>query len=133
MTRDRLTTRETELLERANFGHLATLMPDGSPHIACVWVDVRDGLVWINTPAASVKTHNVRRDPRVALSVCDYRDPYRMVTIRGRVVEVTYDGAREHRYRLSQKYRRADKSASTGGRTNLILKIHPEYVTSAGV
>jgi PPOX class probable F420-dependent enzyme len=75
-----------DLFERANFVHLATLLPDGSPHSVPVWVAVEDDRVCFFTQEASRKARNVARDPRVALSVVDRENPYRMAQVRGRVV-----------------------------------------------
>jgi len=76
-----------QLLDRANFAHLATLMPDGSPQSVPVWVG-RDGdRIIVCTGENSLKARNTQRDPRVALSMVDFRDPYAEVQIRGRVVE----------------------------------------------
>ena len=76
-----------QLLDSANFAHLATLMPDGSPQSVPVWVG-RDGdRIIICTGENSLKARNTQRDPRVALSMVDFRDPYAEVQIRGRVVE----------------------------------------------
>jgi PPOX class probable F420-dependent enzyme len=76
-----------QLLDGANFAHLATLMPDASPQSVPVWVG-RDGDRIITcTNETSLKARNTRRDPRVALSMVDFSDPYAEVQIRGRVVE----------------------------------------------
>lgn len=76
-----------QLLDRPNFAHLATLMPDGSPQSVPVWVG-RDGdRILVCTGEGSLKARNTRRDPRVALSIVDFRDPYMEAQIRGRVVE----------------------------------------------
>jgi PPOX class probable F420-dependent enzyme len=76
-----------ELIDRANFAHLATLMEDGSPHSTPVWVG-RDGdRLMIGTSGNSLKARNTKRDPRVAISMVDFRDPYMEAQLRGRVVE----------------------------------------------
>jgi PPOX class probable F420-dependent enzyme len=65
-----------QLLDRANFAHLATLMPDGSPQNVPVWVG-RDGdRIVTCTSERSLKAQNTRRDPRIALPLVDFRDPY---------------------------------------------------------
>ena len=75
------------LIDRPNFAHLATLMTDGSPQSVPVWVG-RDGdRLLVCTNEGSLKGRNTRRDPRVALSIVDFRDPYEEVQVRGRVVE----------------------------------------------
>jgi PPOX class probable F420-dependent enzyme len=76
-----------DLLDRPNFAHLATLMPDGSPQNAPVWVG-RDGdRIVVCTGEQSLKAKNTRRDPRVAFSIVDFHDPYMEAQLRGRVVE----------------------------------------------
>src|SRR5450631_225673 len=76
-----------QMLDQANFAHLATLMEDGSPQSVPVWIG-RDGdRMVICTGEKSLKARNTRRDPRVALSIVDFHDPYREAQIRGRVVE----------------------------------------------
>jgi PPOX class probable F420-dependent enzyme len=76
-----------QLLDRANFAHLATLMPDGSPQSVPVWVGREGDRIIICTTETSLKGRNTCRDPRVAISLVDFRDPYAEVQIRGRVVE----------------------------------------------
>src|SRR5208337_4179671 len=76
-----------QLLDRANFAHLATLMPDGSPQSVPVWVGREGDRIVICTGESTLKGRNTRRDPRVALSLVDFRDPYAEVQIRGHVVE----------------------------------------------
>ncbi len=72
------------LLDRANFAHLATLMPDGSPQVAPVWVGREAERILVGTGEASLKAKNTRRDPRVGLSVIAFDDPYSEAQIRGR-------------------------------------------------
>ena len=75
------------LIDRPNFVHFATLMPDGSPHAAPVWVGREGDRVVISTSDASLKGKNTKRDPRVALSIVDLNNPYEEAQIRGRIVE----------------------------------------------
>jgi len=76
-----------QLIDRPNFAHLATLMPDGSPQSVPVWVGREAEHIVICMGEGSLKGKNTRRDPRVALSIVDFTDPYEEVQIRGRVVE----------------------------------------------
>jgi len=82
-----LTDEIKQLLDHANFAHLATLMPDGSPHSVPVWVGREGDRLIICTDESSVKARNTLRDPRVALSLVDFHDPYAEIHVRGRVVE----------------------------------------------
>lgn len=72
------------LLDRPNFAHLATLMPDGAPQSAPVWVGREGDRILVCTSESSLKAKNTRRDPRVALSIVDFDDPYREAQLRGR-------------------------------------------------
>jgi len=93
------------LFEGKNFAHVATVMKDGSPQVTAVWIDIDDqDRILVNTAEGRTKPHNVRRDPRVAVSIFDQADPYHAAFIRGRVVEVTREGAEEHIDKLSDKY-----------------------------
>jgi PPOX class probable F420-dependent enzyme len=75
------------LLEARNFGHLATVLPDGAPHTVAIWVGTEGDRVAFFTQATSRKARNLARDPRVALSVVDRANPYSTGWVRGRVVE----------------------------------------------
>ena len=92
------------LLSRPNFAHLATLMPDGSPNVTPVWIGVQEDRILIGSGESSLKIRNLRRDPRFALSVVDFHDPYEEVQIRGRVVEFREDSNFKIMDEISQKY-----------------------------
>ena len=101
-----LNEKARRLLDEPNLAFLATVMPDGAPQVSPVWVDRENGYVRVNTAVGRVKEKNLRRDPRVAVSVADRNDPYTKVDIRGRVVEmVEGSDADEHIDSLSEKYR----------------------------
>ncbi len=82
-----------DLLSRPNFAHLATLMPDGSPNVTPVWIGLEDDHILIGSSESSLKVRNLRRDPRLALSVVDFANPYEEVQLRGRVVEFRDDSS----------------------------------------
>jgi PPOX class probable F420-dependent enzyme len=75
------------LLETRNFAHLASVLPDGSPHSVAIWIGTEGDRVVFFTQDTSRKARNLVRDPRVALSVVDRENPYSTVWLRGRVVE----------------------------------------------
>jgi PPOX class probable F420-dependent enzyme len=75
-----------QLIDRPNFAHLATLMPDGSPQSVPVWISREGDHLVICTSDGSLKGKNTKRDPRIALSIVDFKNPYEEVQIRGRVV-----------------------------------------------
>jgi PPOX class probable F420-dependent enzyme len=92
------------LLDRPNFAHLSTLMADGSPQNAPVWVAREGDRIIVCTGEKSLKAKNTRRDPRVALSVVDFGDPYREAQLRGRVVERRPDPSLALMDPISYKY-----------------------------
>ena len=92
------------LIDGRNFAHLATLMPDGSPHSAPVWIGREGAHLFIVTEDLSVKGRNTRRDPRVAISLVDFDDPYSEAQIRGRVVERREDSDFKYIDAVSRKY-----------------------------
>jgi PPOX class probable F420-dependent enzyme len=99
-----LTSDLKKLIDRPNFAHLATLLQDGSPHSAPVWIAREGDLLLICTEAHSLKGKNTERDPRVSLSIVDFRDPYTEAQIRGRVVERRPDPQLKYYDLMSQKY-----------------------------
>jgi PPOX class probable F420-dependent enzyme len=122
------------LLEEPNIAHLATLMPDGSPQVTAVWVDFDGTHILVNTAEARQKYRNVRRDPRVALDVISRANPYALAAIRGRVVEITREGAEEHIDSLAKQYLGQDRYPFRGpGERRVILKIEPQNVASQAV
>lgn len=92
------------LVRSANFAHLATLMPDGSPQSAPVWVDLEGEHIVVCTGEGSLKARNTRRDGRVALSIVAFENPYVEAQIRGRVVERRPDADLKTMDRVSHKY-----------------------------
>jgi len=115
-----------EIIEGKNFAYLATSMPDGSPHISPVWIDRDEEFLLVNTVPGRVKQKNVSRDPRVAISMVQEKNPYRHLFIRGKVIEQTKKDALNHIDRLARKY--LGKNYPWGDRDRIILRIKPEYV-----
>jgi PPOX class probable F420-dependent enzyme len=104
-----LTDKVKEICAKQTFVHSATLMADGSPHVTPTWVDVEGDRIVLNSEKKRVKPRNVERDPRIALSATDPDDAYSAFFIRGRVVEVTEEGAFEQADRLAKKYMGVDE------------------------
>jgi PPOX class probable F420-dependent enzyme len=93
-----------QLVDQRNFAHLATIMPDGSPHSAPVWIGREDEFLLVCIEAGSLKGKNTLREPRVSISIVDFVDPYSEVQIRGRVVERRPDPELRHFDAMSLKY-----------------------------
>ena len=92
------------LLDAPNFGHLATLLPDGAPKVEPVWVAREGDLVLVATDRRTLKGRNMERDPRVALSVVSQDNPYEQLLVRGRVVAVRPDAELTALDRISRQY-----------------------------
>lgn len=116
-----------ELLRGRNMAHLATVNADGSPTVSPLWIDVEDGRPVFNTAVGRRKERNMRRDPRVALTVPDPDDAYRCFEIRG-TVELVLDGADEHIERLAQKYTGEPFKGFQEGVARVKLVLTPERV-----
>jgi len=121
------------MLQEKQIAQLATVMPDGSPQVTPVWVDVEpDGShVLINTVAGRLKEKNVARDGRVAVSVVDSENWRRYVIVRGTIVERLLEGADAHIEKLAQKYLGA--SFHHPGDQRVILRIKPHFVMEQNV
>jgi PPOX class probable F420-dependent enzyme len=92
-------------LDGTSLAHLATVLPDGSPHTVPVWVGTRGDQVVFLTGPGSRKARNLRRDPRVALSVAPADNPFTPVVVRGRVAEwLTGDEAWQVIDQIAMKY-----------------------------
>jgi len=115
-----------KLLEDKNLAFVATLMKDNSPQITPTWIDLVDGIIIVNTAEGRVKQRNVSRDPRVAISIVDNKNPYNMVTIRGKVIEQTTQDADKHADKMAKKYLGVDKYPfGMPGEKRILLKILP--------
>ena len=122
-----------DLFSKRAFASLTTLMPDGSPQVTPVWCDLEDDLVIINSAKGRQKDRNLRRDPRVALALIDPENPYRYLEIRGKVVEITEQGAAAHIDKMAKKYLDVDKYPyGQPGEVRVMYKIRPEHATMMG-
>ena len=122
-----------DLFAKKAFAHLATVGADGAPQTTPVWVDWDGAHVRFNTARGRVKAKNLQRNPRVALSVLDPENPYRYLQVRGRVVEMTEQGADAHIDTLAKKYLGQDRYPfRTPGEVRVIVKIAPETIQTMG-
>ncbi|MDA8279090.1 MAG: PPOX class F420-dependent oxidoreductase [Actinomycetota bacterium] len=104
MSEPQLNATAIALIERPVLAHLATVGSDGSPHLTPLWIDHDGGDLVVNTARGRVKANDLERDGRVALTVVDPDDPYRVIAVRGTVAEVATDGADAHIDALAKKY-----------------------------
>jgi len=119
-----------KLIDGKNLASVATLMEDGSPQVAPVWVEREGDTIVINANTKRQRYNNLKRDPRVALCVYDAEDMYANVMIRGRATAITKEGAEEHIDRLSKKYIGMNYPEHSPERPRVIIKITPEHVAT---
>jgi PPOX class probable F420-dependent enzyme len=118
------------LLEGRHLAHVGTINADGSPQVTPVWVDHDGDTVLINTARGRVKDRNLARDPRVSISIVDSENPYQPLTIKGRAVELTEEGADAHIDLLAKRYLDEDVYPfRQPGEVRVLVRIEPERVS----
>ncbi len=93
-----------DLLLEPVHGVLTTLLPDGQPQSSIVWVDYDGEHILINTTLERRKGRNMQANPKVTVLVIDPKNGSRWIEVRGRVVEITQEGAEAHADKLTQLY-----------------------------
>ncbi|RQG92356.1 PPOX class F420-dependent oxidoreductase [Natrarchaeobius chitinivorans] len=121
-----------DLFEKETFAHVSTLLPDGSPHVTPVWIDydADKNRPLVNTERDRRKEKNARNDPRVAVSMTDPDNPYRMLSVTGDVDEITTANAREHIDELAQRYTGEDEYPNPIETERVIISIEPDRVSA---
>ncbi len=119
--------------DKKAFANLATVMPDGTPQVTPVWVDYDGAHVLVNSARGRQKDKNMKENSSVALSILDPENPYRYLEIRGRVAEITEEGAGDHIDKMAKKYIGKDKYPwRRPDEVRVIYKIAPEHFTHMG-
>jgi PPOX class probable F420-dependent enzyme len=115
------------------FASLGTLMPDGTPQVTPVWFDYDGKNLIFNSARGRQKDLNVRRDPRVTMTIIDPENPYRYLEVRGRVTDITQEGADKHIDKLAKKYLDKDKYPfAQPGEVRVLYTVRPEKVHGMG-
>ena len=118
------------LVKGQNFAHFVTLNEDGTPHVAPLWIDADDdGHVLVNSAVGRKKDRNIRRDPRVAVSIHAQDDPYTWTAINGTVISIeTGDEAEAHIDFLNQKYLDGERWEYVPGSVRVLYRIRPDRI-----
>lgn len=101
---DQLTEAARRIINKRVLAHVATLGPEGEPHVTPVWITLDGDNLLINTALGRMKARNLASDPRVAISLTDPDDDHVVIAVRGTVVGFTTEGADEDIDRLAHKY-----------------------------
>src|SRR5438067_6423007 len=130
---DAIPNKYLDLFNKKAFANLATVMPDGQPQVTPVWCDFDGEYILINSAKGRQKDRNLRREPRVSLAIQDPDNPYRYLEVRGRVAEITEEGADAHIDKMAKKYLGADKYPyRQASETRVMYKIQPERANVMG-
>jgi PPOX class probable F420-dependent enzyme len=122
-----------DLFGKVAYANIATVMPDGTPQVTPVWFDYDGNYLRVNSAKGRVKDKNMRRNKNVALSIQDPDNAYRYLALRGKVDEITEEGADAHIDSLAKKYLGKDKYPFRGpGEVRVIYKIRPEKISTMG-
>ena len=129
MSSQTLPESHTDLLEEANFAHLATIRPDGSPQSSVMWFAWDGSRLRMTHTKTRQKTANLRNEPRVALSIVDSKDQYRSMEVRGTVESIEDDDATASFYQSLQR-RYGNTYPVRDADVRVIITIKPEsFVT----
>ena len=119
------------ILDAPEFATMATINPNGYPHLSVVWVE-RDGNdLLVSTIKGRRKYLNMERDPKVTLLVYPKDDPYTYVEVRG-TVSLTEEGGRELIDRLNQQYTGTERFLGDDGtdHVRIVCRITPDKVVT---
>lgn len=115
------------LLDGKNFASVATLGPDGAPQNSVVWIKREGDTVLFSSVDARQKVRNLRRDPRISLSVFDLANPYTSVEIRG-TAEILPDVDKRLPHELAHKYLGIDPPAEKDDEVRVIIRVVPRKI-----
>jgi PPOX class probable F420-dependent enzyme len=122
-----------DLLEQPAIAHLATIMPSGTPQVTPVWVDFDGVNLLVNTARGRQKDKNMQSRQLVGVEISDPQNPYRYISVRGRVINVTEEGADAHIDKLAKKYLGLDTYPNrVPGEVRCIYTIEPTRIQAQG-
>jgi len=122
-----------DIFDKKTFCYVATAGTDGAPQLTPVWCEFDGTHVVFNTARGRVKDKNLAKNPRVTLAAADPDNPYRYVQVRGRVTEITEQGADAHIDKMAKKYLGQDRyPGRKAGEVRMIVKVLPERVQGMG-
>lgn len=128
-----ITDEARAILDKKAYASIATLREDGSPQVTIVWIDSDSNEVIFNTAEGRLKTENLKRDPRIAITIPDPENPYKQVLVNGTVTSIDREGADEHIDSLAMKYLGEEKYPYRAeGEVRAIVRVKPEKLTVAG-
>ena len=123
------TPEQRKLFEEPNLVSVATLGKDGTPRNTAIWVDIDGDDILLNGTTSRQWMANLHRNPQVALSIYDLKNPYSQVNVIGEVVEITQQGGEEHIDKLANKYTGHDYSDHRPNDPRQLARVRVKKVT----
>lgn len=126
---DRVPAELVDLLTGSTLGHVSVVTPKGALVSHIMWVDYEGGRVLTSSRVGSAKGKALRADARVSISVVDAANPWRWVSVSGRVVEIVPDTNLAFIDKMSRRYTGRDYMVRDMARE--VFVIEPERVRSS--
>ena len=117
------------LLQNSAYGHVVTLNAKGRPRLTMVWMDVEGDEVVFNTAEGRKKVQDLRRDPRVTVSVQNLETPQSYAVFYGTARTITEEGARVHIDKLAKRFLGVDTYPGPPNETRLIVRISVDRIS----
>ena len=115
------------------YAYLATIKGDGTPQVTPVWFNTNEDFILINSAKGRVKDRNMRQRSFIAVVIQDPNNPFRYLQVRGRIVEITEQGARQHINILAGKYTgKAEYKLNDPNEVRVIYMLRPEKAQVMG-
>ncbi len=122
-------TEFNDLLESNALANIATVGPKGEPQNSPVWFDWDGTHIMFSQTKGRQKFHNLQREPRIAVSIVDPKDPYRYLEVRGKVVRIDEDPDKQFINKMAKKYLNQDVYPyNQPGDERVVIVIEPEKV-----
>ena len=122
-----------DILDGKSFAHWATIGPDGEPQSSPVWFDFDGEQILISQTKKRQKLRNVKRDPRVSVSILDPDNAYRYIELRGEVVDISDDEDNQFIDKMAKKYRGHDHYQwHQPGDERVVVRIQPKHTSTMG-
>jgi PPOX class probable F420-dependent enzyme len=120
-----------KILEDKAYGHVTTFNAKGQPRVTMVWMDVDGDELLINTAEGRKKPQDLRRDPRLIVSVQDRNFPQAYAVFHGTARVITEDGARPHIDKLAKRFLGVDKYPGPPTETRLLIRIPVDRISGS--
>lgn len=122
-----------DLLESNALAHIATIGPKGEPQNSPVWFGWDGTHILFSQTKGRQKYRNLKRNPQIALSIVDSKNPYRYLEVRGTVVRIDEDPDKAFIDSMSKKYLGQEKYTNNQpGDERVVIVVQPEHITTMG-